>query len=77
MADWLKSPKQSGGVADIEPGLANVFGDDCAVADRDWEDCSVCPNAHTIAKRGLTPEAPFCCRPPVTNRSLINIAHEK
>ena len=79
MAHWLKSPKQSGGVADIEPGLGNVLGDhfagpdNCSVADRDWEDGSVCPNAHAIAKRGLTPEAPFCCRPP-TNGSLINIA---
>jgi hypothetical protein len=67
---WPKSPKQPRRVTYIEAGFSDIFGydragpDDCAVADPDWEDGSVCPDAHAIAKLGLTPEAPFRCRSP-------------
>jgi len=66
----LGSPKQPGRVTNVEAGFGNIFGydgtgpDDCAVADRDWEDGSVCPNAHAIAKLGLAPEVPFRRRSP-------------
>jgi hypothetical protein len=33
--------------------------DYCVVADPDWEEGSVCPDAHVIAKLRLAPEAPF------------------
>jgi hypothetical protein len=65
MAHRLKSPKQPRGVTYVEAGFSDIFGydragpDDCAVADPDWEDGSVCPDAHAIAKFGLAPEAPF------------------
>ncbi len=70
MAHRLKSPKQPRGVTYVEPGFSDIFGydragpDDCAIADPDWEDGSVCPDAHAIAKLGLAPEAPFRRRAP-------------
>jgi hypothetical protein len=73
----LESPQRAGRVADIEPRLGNVLRDDgagpddCAVADRDWEDGSVCPDAHAIANLGLAPEAPFCRRSP-GNEGIID-----
>jgi len=66
----LKSPKQPRGVTYVEAGFSDIFGydragpDDRAIADPDWEDGSVCPDAHAIAKFGLAPEAPFRCRSP-------------
>jgi len=66
----LKSPKQPRGVAYVEARFSDIFGydragpDDRAIADPDWEDGSVCPDAHAIAKFGLAPEAPFRCRSP-------------
>jgi hypothetical protein len=66
----LKSPKQPRGVTYVEAGFSDIFGydragpDDRSVADPDWEDGSVCPDAHPIAKYGLAPEAPFRCRSP-------------
>jgi hypothetical protein len=66
----LESPKQPRGVTYVEAGLSDIFGydragpDDCTVADRDWEDGSVCPDAHAIAKLGLAPEAPLRRRAP-------------
>jgi hypothetical protein len=41
------------------------------MADRDWEDGSVCPDTHTITKLGLAPEAPFHRRAP-GNEGIIN-----
>ena len=74
MAHGLKSPKQPRGVTDIEARFSDIFGydrtgpDDRSVADPDWEDGSVCPDAHAIAKFGLAPEAPFRCRSPGNER---------
>ncbi len=70
MADRLKSPKQPRGVTYVDARFSDIFGydragaDDRAIADPDWEDGSVCPDAHAIAKFGLAPEAPFRCRSP-------------
>ncbi len=41
------------------------------MADRDWEDGSVCPDTHTITKLGLAPEAPFL-RGAAGNKGIIN-----
>jgi hypothetical protein len=63
-----KSPKQPRGITYVEAGFSDIFGydragpDDRAVADPDWEDGSVCPDAHAIAKSGVAPEPPFLCR---------------
>jgi hypothetical protein len=77
MANELKSPKQPCGITYVEAGFNDIFGydragpDDCAVADPDWEDGSICPNAYAIAKLGLAPEAPFRRRAP-RNKGIIN-----
>jgi hypothetical protein len=73
----LKSPKQPRGVAYVEARFSDIFGydragpDDRSVADPDWEDGSVCPDAHAIAKFGLAPEAPFRCRSP-GNKGIVD-----
>ncbi|SRR6266487_5198134 len=73
----LKSPKQPRGVTYVEAGFSDIFGydragpDDCAVADRNWEDGSVCPDTYTIANPGLAPEAPFLRRA-AGNKGIIN-----
>ena len=77
MAYRLKSPKQPRGVTYVEAGFSDIFGydragpNDRSVADPDWEDGSVCPDAHAIAKFGLAPEAPFRRRAP-RNKGIIN-----
>jgi hypothetical protein len=73
----LKSPKQPRGVAYVEARFSDIFGydragpDDRAIADPDWEDGSVCPDAHAITKFGLAPEAPLRRRPPC-NEGIID-----
>jgi hypothetical protein len=88
-----KATEKASRVTNVEAGFCNVFGydgtgpDDCAVADRDWEDGSVCPNAHAIAKLGLAPEVPFRRRSscnkwiidkhrPMRNEAVIPDRHE-
>ncbi len=49
----------------MEAGFSDIFSyngpgpDDCAVADRHWEDGSIGPDAHATAEFGLAPKAPF------------------
>jgi hypothetical protein len=61
----LKSAKKTRGVASVDARYGNVLRhnragpDDYAVADPDWKDGSIGPDAHAIAEFGLAPEAPF------------------
>jgi hypothetical protein len=73
----LKSPKQSRGVTYVEADFSDIFGydragpDDCAMADPNWEDGSIGPDAHAIAKLCLAPEAPFV-RGAARNKGIID-----
>jgi len=57
-ADWLKSSQQTRGVANVEPGLGYVSGNNCAgtddgaITDLDRENGGVRSDADTVAKPG-------------------------
>ena len=59
----METSQQSRRVANVNPRLSNVFGNDRAganddlIADRDWKDGGICSDAYTIPK--------FCWSPKV------------
>ena len=58
----LSSTEKTRRVTYVEAGLSDIFGydgagsDDRAIAYRDWENGSVCPDTHTITNCGGSPE---------------------
>ena len=75
--DQLQRAKEMRGVARVNAGNGDVLGHNGARADDDmitncnWEDGSVCPDAHAIAKLGLAPKGPFRRRSP-RSKCIIN-----
>jgi hypothetical protein len=58
----LRSAEKTSRVTYVEAGFSDIFGydgtgsDDRAIAYRDWENGSVCPDTHTITNCGGSPE---------------------
>ena len=75
--DGLKPTKEAREIAGVNAGLDDIFGNNCAgsydhmVADRNRQDGCICSDTQSLVDRQ---SSGFPAGPPVTKRSLINIA---
>jgi hypothetical protein len=69
-AGVLAASQQSRRVANVNPRLSYVFGNNCPganddlIADRDWKDGGICSDAYTISKSRCSPKIRLSGRAP-------------
>jgi hypothetical protein len=73
----LKCSEKTRRITDVEAGLGDIFGNNCAgaydsaIADHDWENGGICSDTYAIAKLGSAPKTPFLCGTTI-NEAIIN-----